>query len=591
MRFSVQDQGIGLSQEQIGKLFQAFSQADSSTTRHYGGTGLGLAICKRLVEMMGGEIKVESTLGQGSCFSFTAAFVKSAQPSRRSRLQLSSTLRGLRILIVDDNLNACEILAEILLDLGLTVHSVYSGEDALREVEQARENPYQVLLLDWKMPGLDGLETARRIRSNLQLIQPVIIMMTAFGWQEVMDRASEVGIEKFLIKPVSPSLLLNNLTDLFGTAALTDQESLPVAVPGGINTNLRGMRVLVVEDHEINWQVAEGILAKVGVISKRAENGREAVRQLLDEKQCYDVVFMDLQMPIMDGYEATRLLRQHFTAEALPIVAMTAHAIKSEKERCLALGMNDYLTKPVDVQGLYALLAKLRPGGIATDQALVTTAMPTDEPKVAALLPDTLPGIDVAQGLKRLDGDESLLARLIVGFSKHHMGVETTLRELLEAGKTEEARRFLHRFKGAAGTISAQALHDLTIACEKELEETGAIEEPRLQRLGEKLSKVREAGERVIEHLADIERQADIPTNSPPQAIEWLEELREGLSYGDFKVVGRFRDLAPQLQGRGVDSEVASLGEAVTRFDFKTALVWLERIKMSITESTNPDAT
>ncbi|CAK0765594.1 two-component system, sensor histidine kinase and response regulator [Gammaproteobacteria bacterium] len=584
LRFSVQDQGIGLTQEQIGKLFQAFSQADTSTTRHYGGTGLGLTICKRLVEMMGGKIEVESIYGQGSCFSFTAVFTKSPQPSQRSRLQFSSTLPKLRVLVVDDNLNACEILTEILQGLGLAVHSVNSGEEALHELERticAPENSYQVLLLDWKMPGLNGLATARKIRANPQLIQPTIIMMTAFGWQEVMDQAQKTGIEKFLLKPIPPSALLNVLVDLFGTdysreALSNPPESRTVkGVP-----NLQGMRVLIVEDHELNWQVAEGILTKAGVVTRRAENGREAMKQILDERQRYDLVFMDLQMPIIDGYEATRLLRQHFTPEDLPIVAMTAHAIKSEKERCLALGMNDYLTKPVDVNGLYTLLTRFKQPGLdsAVLPIMMETTLPTTTQKSTTFLPNTLPEIDMAQGLQRLDGDEPLLARLIVAFSKNHVGVDATLRELLDAGKTEEVKRFLHRFKGAAGTISARTLHDLTTACEKELEETGAIEESRLQRLGEKLAKVQEAGQRVVEYLANIERQTNPTTNLSPLPLDWLEELREGLSSGSFKVIEQFRALTPQLQSLGLEPEIAGLSQALSCFDFKTGLVWLARI-------------
>jgi len=577
--FSVQDQGIGLTQEQSGKLFQAFTQADTSTTRHYGGTGLGLTICKRLVEMMDGTISVVSTLGQGSSFNFTAVFSKSTQPSRHSQLQLLSTLPKFRVLVVDDNPHACEILVETLRNFGLTTRSVNSGQEALRELEQAalvKETYYQIVLLDWRMPGLDGLATARCIRTNRQLIQPTIIMMTAFGWQEVMEQAIKTGIEKFLLKPIAPSALLNVFMDLFG-ADYSQERNLIELRSANVTPNLQGMRALIVEDHEINWQVAEGILAKANVEARRAENGREAIRQILEERQHYDVVFMDLQMPIMDGYETTRLLRQHFTTETLPIVAMTAHAIKSEKERCLALGMNDYLTKPVDVNGLYALLMKLKQPEL--ESAVDQTIPSTTKQKLTALLPKTLPGIDMAQGLQRLDGDEPLLARLIVAFSKHHVGVEATLRELLEAGKTEEARRFLHRFKGAAGTISARTLHDLTIACEKDLEETGAIEESRLQRLGEKLAKVREAGQRVIEHLANIERQADPRTDSLLLPMEWIEDLREGLSCGNFKVIEQFRELAPRLRELGLEPEVTGLNQALERFDFKVGLVWLEKIE------------
>jgi|GEM_PF-2934268 len=597
LEFSVQDRGIGMTKEQIGKLFQAFSQADISTTRHYGGTGLGLAISKRLVEKMGGQIHVQSVPGQGSCFSFFAIFEKSSEPTRQSKIQskrgiqgirVLGALQGFRVLVVDDNPDAQTILKNMVEDFSFSADTVGSGEKALSLLEEAYSGgkAYDMVLLDWKMPEMDGLEVARRIQAHRQLDPaPVIVMMTAFGWHEVVEQARAVGIEGFLVKPVTPSILFNTLIDLFGGGS-SQQEIEQTPDTQNLQKSLYGMHVLVVDDHELNWQVAEGILSKVGVVSERAENGQEAVRKLLHDKNRYDLVLMDLQMPIMDGYEATRILRQHFKMEQLPIVAMTAHALQSEKNRCFGLGMNDYLTKPVDVKGLYALLAKFR-----SIMPIERVDLIPDVPQISlasqksptrGLLPESLPGIDVAQGLERLDGNESLLAQLIVSFNKNHVGVEATLRELLNVGKIEEVKRFLHRFKGAAGTISARTLRELTIICEKELEETGAIGEARLRRLEEKLNNVREAGERVVERLAELECQADKkPEDSgPPAALPegWGIELKAGLSTGDFKMCDLFLELAPQLGGRGADEEVKKLGEALEQFDFGNALDTLEEI-------------
>ncbi|CAK0757853.1 two-component system, sensor histidine kinase and response regulator [Gammaproteobacteria bacterium] len=589
LEFSVQDCGIGMTKKQIEKLFQAFSQADISTTRNYGGTGLGLAISKELVEKMGGQIRVESSPNQGSCFSFSAIFEKSSEPTKQSKIQskrgiqgarVLGALQGFRILIVDDNPDAQTILKNMVEDFSFSADTVGSGDKALSLLEEAYSEgkAYDMVLLDWKMPGMDGLEAARRIQAHRQLDPaPVMVMMTAFGWHKIIEQARAVGIEGFLVKPVTPSVLFNTLIDLFGGGS-SQQEIAQTPDSQNLQKSLYGIHVLVVDDHELNWQVAEGILNKVGVVSERAENGQEAVRKLLHDKNRYDLVLMDLQMPIMDGYEATRILRQHFKIDQLPIVAMTAHALQSEKNRCFGLGMNDYLTKPVDVKGLYALLAKFR-----SVMPIERVDSLPDAPQISlasqksptrGLLPESLPGIDVAQGLERLDGNESLLAQLIVAFSKNHVGVEATLRELLSGGKTEEAKRFLHRFKGAAGTISARTLRDLTIACEKELEETGAIGEARLQHLEEKLAKVREAGERVVERLAEIERQANKkPEDSGlPAALPegWGTELKAGLSTGDFKMCDRFLELAPQLRGHGADEEVKKLGEALEQFVINT---------------------
>ncbi len=578
LRFSVQDHGIGLSTEQMGKLFQAFSQADTSTTRHYGGTGLGLAICKRLVEMMGGQIWVESVLGQGSCFGFTAVFAKPALTPRRHYSEVASRMQKARILIVDDNPIACDIVDHILQDFVSSTHAVHSGASALLELEQATKenNPYQVVLLDWKMHEMDGLETARRIILHPHITQPTVIMMTAFGSQEIVRQSIEIGIDRFMIKPITPSLLLNNLMDVFGTDPNQVYDAQQTTVTQN-TLQLHGMRVLVVEDHDINWQVAEGILSNAGVFAQRAANGQEAIKIIVEEKQHYDVVFMDLQMPIMDGYEATQLLRKQFSATELPIVAMTAHAITLERERCFSLGMNDYLTKPVDVKGLYTLLAQFRSEHTKPAHHEPIQIIPK---KRKAALPETLPGIDLQQGLQRLDGDESLLASLIMSFSKQYVGVDASfLRELLEAGKIEEIQRFLHKLKGAAGTISARAIHDLSVACEKELTETGDIAESRLRRLEERLEKVRDAEQRIVEHLAEIEQHHPSTPLSTPLLEGWSEALRQGLSTGDFHVTEQCHILLPSLRGKGVDAEVNGLRDAVNVFDFKTALVCLRRIE------------
>jgi CheY-like chemotaxis protein len=361
LKFSVRDTGIGMTPEQTARLFQPFSQADTSTTRKYGGTGLGLSICKRLVEMMGGDIWVESIYGQGSSFFFTAWFgIGSARPERK---RFIPNLAGVRALVVDDNALACEILADALKVFALRVDSVSSGESAIRELAAADlQDPYQVVLMDWHMPSMDGLEASSHFLCSGRLKNvPKIVMVTAFGREEVRAQAEEMGIKGYLLKPVSPSLLYDTLMNVFGVAEQEDDRSRPKKKEEDIpSPNVNGIRILLVEDNEVNQQVATELLESAGAIVTIADHGSEAVRILTEGKDpsSFDVVLMDLQMPEMDGFTATRLIRAEPRLQGLPIIAMTAHALVEERQRCLEAGMNDHVAKPIHPDALFATLLR-----------------------------------------------------------------------------------------------------------------------------------------------------------------------------------------------------------------------------------------
>ncbi|MBF0175960.1 MAG: response regulator [Magnetococcales bacterium] len=467
LQFLVEDHGIGMSAEQLAGLFKPFAQADASTTRNYGGTGLGLTICKNLVEMMGGTIGVTSTPGVGSVFSFSIPFAIEKpllSPPPPSLGQLAS----LRVLVVDDSDAARQIFNGMLKAFSFESISVCSGFEAVRELERvalAHERPYDVILLDWRMPEMDGLETARRIRSDPAFVQSSrIVMVTAFGQGKVMQEAQSVGVAGFLLKPVTPSVLLNTILDLFGgthsaasygvvrgrqeiasqSAQLQRTRQLDI---------LRGARVLVVEDHEVNWQVAEGILGKAGVVVERAIHGLEAVERLRRQPDAYDCLLMDLQMPVMDGYEATRVLRRQFSSTRLPIIAMTANALQSEKEQCLALGMNDYLTKPINVKTLFFVLATVLEPVLADRPP----PFPSPAPEADQILVQLrkVGGIDLDDAMDRLQGDVTLLLRVLHTFTDRYATAGSTLLTLLEAGKVQEFKTLLHAVKGIAGNISA----------------------------------------------------------------------------------------------------------------------------------------
>jgi PAS domain S-box-containing protein len=362
LKFAVRDSGIGMTPNQTARLFREFSQADTSTTRKYGGTGLGLSISKRLVEMMEGSMWVESEYGRGTTFWFTAWFgVGSAE--RRDKI-LPPGLRGVRVLVVDDNAMAREILADMLKQFTFRVESVSSGNEALRELVNAdAQDPYCLVFIDWQMPGLDGLETSRRIKRSALRSMPKILMITAFSREDISPVAHEAEIEGFLQKPVTPSALLDSLMSLFGATGI---EKIPATAEKTERAAslANGVRVLLVEDNEVNQQVAKELLESEGAKVTIANHGAEAVKLLTQVNQPppFDVVLMDLQMPEMDGLTATSLLRAQPYLQQLPIIAMTAHVMTDEVQRCLEAGMNDHVAKPIDPEVFFATLARWTPG-------------------------------------------------------------------------------------------------------------------------------------------------------------------------------------------------------------------------------------
>ena len=357
LRFAVRDTGIGLTEEQIGKLFQSFQQADASTTRKYGGTGLGLAISKNLAELMGGRVGVESVHGQGSTFWFTARLGKGSGIRRELLPQMD--LRGKRMLVVDDNEHARLVLTELLASMSFCVDSVDSGSAALAALGAAS---YEVVFLDWQMPSMDGLETARRIRHLGLQPAPHLIMVTAYGREEVLNSAESAGLESVLIKPVSPPILFDTVVRVIGGELDEAHQTLSHAgesASSGLE-RIRGAHVLVVEDNEMNQEVILELLKDAGFQTDLAENGQIALDKT--SQTTYDIVLMDMQMPVMDGITATIELRKNPTLKDLPVVALTANVLQADLDRCAEAGMNGYVTKPIEPDELWAALCRwIRP--------------------------------------------------------------------------------------------------------------------------------------------------------------------------------------------------------------------------------------
>jgi PAS domain S-box-containing protein len=577
VKFSVRDSGIGMTPEQTARLFHAFSQADTSTTRKYGGTGLGLSICKRLVEMMGGEIRVESTYGEGSTFLFTAWFgVGSGVMEQRHFIP---DLVGKRALVVDDNALACEILADALKGFALRVDWVSSGEAALRELAAADSgDPYQVVLMDWHMPGMDGLEASRRIiRGGLLKHVPKIVMVTAFGREEVRAQAEEMGIKGYLLKPVSPSLLYDTLMDVFGMA---DRESghLRQVRENTPSPDANGIRILLVEDNEVNQQVAAELLESAGATVSIANNGGEAVRMLSEgnEPPLFDVVFMDLQMPEMDGFAATRLLRAQPRLQGLPIIAMTAHALVEERQRCLDAGMNDHVSKPIDPDALFATLlrwAKPRP---KREEAIASTPVETAEEMT---FPE-IDGVDVTGGMKRVAGNKGLYRDLLQQFAAKQADASSQISSAIESRDYNLAERIVHTIKGVAGNIG---LGKVLAAAEK-LERALRREDGDRLRLFEEfelvLKRQVEAIRSAISEGAPGQpaKLGKSDTFEPQSATTAIAHLRALLETSDGEAAEAFLAVESILAGTLDKSRLDVLSTAISEFDFEGALLQLNKI-------------
>ncbi|MBC9208617.1 response regulator [Roseomonas aerophila] len=454
LEFAVRDTGIGMTRQQREMLFSTFSQADASTTRKFGGTGLGLAISRQLVELMGGTIAVESEPGKGSTFTFTTAMQRGDAEVMSRRLTVEA-LRKLRIMVVDDNSGSREILQATFGAWGMQVDLAASGREAVSalEAEATRGRPYDLVMMDWKMPGMDGVEVARAIRDHVRLSHiPTMLMVSAYGREEVMSAADGAGISAFLVKPVDAGLLLETLTRLFSRAeAVVLADASRDAAPPPPASPLMGRHLLLVEDNEINRELATEILTDAGLVVDTAENGRIACDKVLHGPLRYDAVLMDVQMPVMDGYEATTRIRQALSATQLPIIAMTAHAYEAERQRCLQVGMNDHLSKPVDPAALIRTLEQW----ISASPA---PAAPVPEPPPRPLLaedelPDSMPAFDLPAALRRVNGKRKLLRKLILDFGARYASATTRLRGMMAMGEFEDARALAHTLKGVAGAL------------------------------------------------------------------------------------------------------------------------------------------
>jgi signal transduction histidine kinase/DNA-binding response OmpR family regulator/HPt (histidine-containing phosphotransfer) domain-containing protein len=607
LAFSVKDTGSGIAPEYRDLLFEPFSQADTSSTRKHEGTGLGLSICKQLVTMMGGDIGLESELGKGSTFFFT---VRLRRPSAKTgaRLVVPPDIQGLNALVVDDLADSRTIMRKMLESLGFRVEVLASGPEALRRLKDnsLRNNPVELIMMDWKMPAMDGIEVSKKIRQELRLTMP-IIMMTAFGKETQRVEAEKAGINGFLTKPIYSSTLFDAIMDGFGKegakgAGRKKQFTTRASI---YRKPLKGIRILVAEDNPTNQQVAQAILEGAEIAVTIVNNGAEAVQAIAD--QPFDAVLMDIQMPRMNGYEATRLIRELPRGASIPIVAMTAHAMKGDEEKCLEAGMDGYVSKPVDQDRLFHTLYRLLrtrdrssgfiepeedeasvdpetdPGDVLKEDSRRLSGKPHENGRV---LPVRLPGIEIAQTLAALDIDGPALRRILIGFRRENRETSRKIRQALSANDREQMLQLAHGLKGSAANIGAAELHRAAHALETACRE-GLSTERRSSGLEGLVVNLESALNLVLESIQSLEDpgagdaapSVSGATDLPFDAL--LAQLAEAIDRADpAKVTEIMLDVRQQAaRCQHIDpSSLKTLEEQVNRYDYEQALATIRKI-------------
>ena len=582
LRVDVRDTGIGLTPAQRSKLFQAFTQADTSTTRHHGGTGLGLTISKRLVEMMEGEIDLVSEAGVGSTFFFTARFGLAALP-RDSLPQLlqrqQQQFKGLRVLVVDDNPSAREIFVSMLTALGFEARAVYGGVLAIGAVAQARAEgrPFGLVLMDWKMPGMNGLDTLAGIRADAAGVDapPACIMVTAFHREALLEaaRQRDLPLDGVLNKPVSASTLLDQISFVFGGVTGQSRKTQRQSSYRDDERALRGAWLLLVEDNEVNQEVAQHILNDAGIRVDIAGNGAIALAKI--EENAYDGVLMDCQMPVMDGYQATRKLRQDPRYSSLPVIAMTANAMVGDKEKCLDAGMNDFIAKPIDVAQLFGTLARWIAPAMPQDMAVVVAQPEAELPVIA--------GLKMAEAMRRVGGNAALMRKLLERFVETQFDAMQRIVAAIENNQLETAIREAHTLKGLAGNIGAGGLADsaarvehlLSLGSHDGLPQalaacTLALDElvPKIVLAMQSRGSVTEAGSAAA-HAAPVDR-AHLEAG--------LRELSQLLLQDDAQAVKHLDGIGPVLVAAGQAEHARQLKRMLGQYDFEGALAQLGEV-------------
>ena len=581
LEFSVEDSGIGMTPEQVDKLFSSFSQADESVTRKYGGTGLGLAISKQLCELMGGHISVTSQLGSGSKFTFTVQLGVTEEKPTEVKQEQKQVISNLKVLVVDDIAISRRVMCDCLLGLGVTASTASSGNEAIEKamLADAKDDPYDVILMDWKMPGMDGIQAANQIMSDTRGKQPHILMVSAYDREDAIDAARTITISDFLEKPVSRSTLMDSLYTVMGNQLLPENRfDSELQAP-----NLSHVSLLLVEDNAINRQVAVEFLMDTGVNIDIAQNGQEAIEMVRNKD--FDVVLMDIQMPVMDGLTATKNIRRF--NEDTPIIAMTAHAMEGDRDKSLEAGMNDHITKPIVLDELFGVLKKWCPEGSLAPVVIEQNTVGAETHSTSETNMDfkdrfehlvDLNVLDVHSAVSRFQGRKSLYMDLVEDFYRTNHDAADVMSALLEKADTTELFRIVHSLKSNLAYIGALGLSDLAGQLEAEMKSENDYAES-VKEFCVQVTGLTSALSNVF-----IEVKADKPTMqiSNHVLLSILERLLPLLQSSDFdaeKLILALQNmqLAPETQSKV--EEVAAMVDDM-EFEQGTAFVqeWIKKL-------------
>ena len=603
LRFSVKDTGIGMTQEQQQSIFQAFNQADNSITRKYGGSGLGLAICKRLINMMHGDLQVDSTLGQGSTFYFSSDFKLCNEKTTLLLPAVAAQLQKIKALIVDDREVPQQILKDMLESFSIQVITTSNGEDALALLEQdgqANAQPsIKLVLLDWKMPGMDGLEVAEKIKNSHRIKpSPEIIMITAYGSEEVRLQVRESGISRLLVKPISHSVLLHTILEVFGIA---NHENTQYTYDNDIHLDrnlslIQNANILLVEDDEINQQIATELLEQKGFIITVVNSGANAL-EVLDQSS-FDLVLMDLQMPGLDGYQTTQMIRQKSRFQHLPIIAMTAHAMLSDREKCLRVGMNDHLTKPVKPQQLYMTLIQWIPIKNGMDVQTSSASNLTVESHIEEVSLPPLAGIAIQSGIANVGGNHALYRKLLGFFYDNNFDSLKQLRRSIAAKNLAEAKHIAHSLKGVAGNISANYLFQEISIWEKHLLNLHTLDESNLADILILLHPVEKRFDEVLASIASLDNHSknsapaqllspQVETMERSRIVAMLNQLTTLIEQDYALALNHFDELRPFLNDPKIKKEYHLFEKQLYNFDTDEAKATLDLIVKAMNSGAN----